>query len=73
MFRPEHVARVENQDFFFGGGVEDDLLVRFVAVAMKTSERQVFNILVAAHGTGKDVVNGEGDKLPMFVSMAVLA
>jgi hypothetical protein len=40
---------------------------------MKTGQRQVFQRIVAALRDGQDVVNREGDELPVFVRVAVLA
>ena len=72
MLRPEHLARIEKRDFCLGRGVKNTLFIRLLTVAMETSQRQVFQSIVAALGGGLEVVNRKGDQLPMLVGMTVL-
>jgi len=73
VFLPTHLAWVKKQDFVSGRGVDNSLFVGLVAVAMKTSQRQVFQSITASLGGGQNVVNREGNQLPMLVGVTVLA
>ena len=70
MFRPQHQPRVEKQNLLLSSYVKDTLSVRLPTVAMKASERQVIQSVLASR---QDVVNRERDELPILVCVAVLA
>jgi len=73
MLVPGLSSWVEEKNRLAGCRIYGDLSIGFFAIAMKTSECQVIQVIGAAAIQWDNVINSKGDILPLFCCVAVFA